>query len=346
MEHAAQIRAWQARHSPGLQLQGDPIAWLLETENPPIRYRTLVDLLDRPADDADAQAAREAIPTYPPLAKLLAAQKKDGYWVKRDYYLPKYYGTFWVLAVLGDLGLDRSHEQIEKACDYMFTFQRAHGGFCRRRRVAGQGMVWVDEPGPCTQARIVRFLIQFGYGDDPRTRAGVAWLLANQREDGWWDCGRPARPGCLRATIDLLRVAALDAETAAQPAVEQGAALVADLLMEPGMGKYHVGLPWTVLEYPYIDYGLISALEALARLGYTLEHPKVAAAADCLLSRQLPGGGWPLDSERARLPFDVGPAGQANKWLTLDALRVIRLLGGTPGEDMEKPEPAEARNDG
>jgi hypothetical protein len=110
--------------------------------------------------------------------------------------------------------------------------------------------------------------------------------------------------------------------------VEQGAALVAELLMEPGMHKYHVGLPWTTLEYPYIDYGLIPALEALARLGYTAEHPKVAAALDYLLSRQLPGGGWPLDSERARLPLELGQAGQANEWLTLDALRVIRLLGG------------------
>jgi hypothetical protein len=335
-EHAGQIRAWRARRSPGLQRKGDPIPWLLERENPPARYRTLVDLLDRPADDANTQAAREAIPTYLPLAKLLAAQKKDGYWVKRDYYLPKYYGTFWVLTVLGDLGLDRSHEQIAKACEFMFTFQRAHGGFCRRRRVAGQGLVWVDEPGPCTQARIVRFLIQFGYGDDPRTRAGVGWLLANQREDGWWDCGRPVRPGCLRATIDLLRVAALDGEMAAQPAMERGAAIVADLLMEPGMGKYHVGLPWATLEYPYFDYGLIPAVEALARLGYRVEHPKVAAAIDYLLSRQLPGGGWPLDRERERLPLDVGQAGQANKWLTLDALRVIRLLGGSPGGDMEE----------
>jgi hypothetical protein len=44
-------------------------------------------------------------------------------------------------------------------------------------------------------------------------------------------------------------------------------------------------------------------------------------------------GAWPLDQRRDRLPFDVGQAGQANKWLTLDALRVIRLLGSTSGQD-------------
>ena len=86
-------------------LRGDPIPWLLEPENPSVRYWTLVDLLDRPADDPEALGARAAIPTFPPVAQLLAAQKRDGLWVKRDYYLPKYNGTFWVLSVLADLGL-------------------------------------------------------------------------------------------------------------------------------------------------------------------------------------------------------------------------------------------------
>lgn len=92
------------------------------------------------------------------------------------------------------------------------------------------------------------------------------------------------------------------------------------------MHRYHVGQEWTVLEYPYFGYSLIATLDALARLGYTLEHPKMAAALDYLLSRQQPSGTWPLDERPYRLPFDVGQAGEPNKWLTLDALRVIKLL--------------------
>ena len=68
------------------------------------------------------------------------------------------------------------------------------------------------------------------------------------------------------------------------------------------------------------------ALDALARLGYTLEQPKVAAAMEYLLSRQLPDGTWPQDQSAYRPPFDVGPPGQPSKWLTLDALRVAKLL--------------------
>jgi hypothetical protein len=320
--------AWQTH------LKANPIPWLLEPENPSVRYQTLTDILGRPADDPEVLEARAAIPACSPVVELLAAQKRDGYWVKRDYYLPKNYGTFWVLSVLADLGLTAEDEHIRRGCEFIFTYQRENGAFCRRRRIQGRGIVWDDQPGPCTHARIVRFLIQFGYAGAPRirpvrpVRAAIDWLLATQRDDGMWLCRRVDRYGCLRATLDVLRVAALDPETAAHPAIARAAAVVCDLLMEPRMGRYHVSDLWTILEYPYFGYGVISALDTLARLGYTLEQPKIAAAMEYLLSRQSPNGTWPLDQSPRRPPFDVGQPGQPNKWLTLDALRVIKLLYG------------------
>ena len=88
------------------KLKADPTEWLLELECSPVRYWTLVDIVNRPPDDLEVRAAQAAIPTYPPVAELLATQERDGYWGKRDYYLPRASrGTFWVLSVLGDLGL-------------------------------------------------------------------------------------------------------------------------------------------------------------------------------------------------------------------------------------------------
>ena len=312
----------------GREVMGpDLVDWLLEPENAPVRYGTLRDLLDLPEDDPAVQAAQNAIPAYPPVAGLLAAQKRDGYWHQRDFYLPKHCGTFWSMSVLADAGLRRDNEQIERACEYLFTFQRENGAFCRRRRVAGKGLVWREDPGPCTHARIVRFLIQFGYGVDPRTRAGIDWLLGAQRADGTWDCHPTRRYGCLRATHDVLRVAALDADAAGHPAVQQGAAIVCDLLLQDNRSRYHTGGSWRTLVYPHFGVSLISALDTLARLGFTRKQPQVAQAFDYLLSRRLPGGAWPLDGGPSRPPFSFGELGAANKWVTLDALRVLRLLG-------------------
>lgn len=314
------------------KLRGNPIPWLLEDENPSVRYRTLRHLLDQPQDNPEVRRAEGAIPSWPAVADLLAAQKPDGYWVKRDYYLPKHNGTFWVLTILADLGLTASNEQIQRACEYMFGFQRDGGAFYRRRRVAGQGLIWDSGAGPCTHARIVHFLIQFGYADDPRLRAAIDWLLSVPKEGGMWDCGAPSRPGCLRATLDVLRVATLDGETAAHPATARAAAIVCDLLMQPRMARYHVGHEWRDLEYPYFGYGLIPALDSLAHLGYTQDHPKIAVALDYLLSRQLPGGSWPLDEMPYRLPLDFGQPGAPSKWVTLDAVRVVKRLSGPRGD--------------
>jgi hypothetical protein len=211
----------------------------------------------------------------------------------------------------------------------MFTHQRENGAFCRRRRVSGQGTVWQKHAEPCTHARIVRFLIQFGYAKDPRVRKAIDWLLPIQRDDGMWFCRGAGGRGCLRATLDVLRLAALDPQTAVQPGITQAATAVCDLLMEPRMSRYHVGDAWGTwecLKYPYFGFSVISALDALARLGYTLEEPKIAAAVEYLLSRQLPDGTWPLDDSWSRSPIDFGQPGEPNKWLTLDALRVVKLL--------------------
>jgi hypothetical protein len=312
------------------KLKADPTAWLLELEDSPFRYWTLIDILNRPPEDLEVQAARASIPAYPPVAELLATQVGEGYWGKPDYYLPRTSrGTFWVLSVLGDMGITAEEEHVGRACDFMFAHQRENGVFCRRRRVPGRGVVWQEHTEPCTHARIVRFLIQFGYAEDPRVRNAINWLLPIQRDDGLWFCRPVGARGCLRATIDVLRLAALDPRTAVQPEIAQAAAAVCDLLMEPRMSRYHVGEAWgswECLKVPYFGFSVISALDALARLGCTLAERRVAAASEYLLSRQSPDGTWPLDDIWPHSPIDFGQPGEPNKWLTLDALRVVKLL--------------------
>ncbi len=54
------------------------IDWLLEKENPSVHYFTLRNLLDRPADDLEVQAARRAIMKNEPMQKFLVAKlQKD-----------------------------------------------------------------------------------------------------------------------------------------------------------------------------------------------------------------------------------------------------------------------------
>lgn len=50
-------------------IEGEPLPWLLQPENPSVRFWTLCDLLARPADDLELRLARAAIPTFGPVAE-------------------------------------------------------------------------------------------------------------------------------------------------------------------------------------------------------------------------------------------------------------------------------------
>jgi hypothetical protein len=54
-------------------LKSDPVEWLLERDNPPVRYLTLTEILDRPPDDPEVAEAREAAWEWPPARALLDA---------------------------------------------------------------------------------------------------------------------------------------------------------------------------------------------------------------------------------------------------------------------------------
>ena len=62
------------------KLNGDPLPWLLEPDNPSVRYWTLVDILARPADDPDVQDARAAVLQQPLVKELFARQHPGGSW--------------------------------------------------------------------------------------------------------------------------------------------------------------------------------------------------------------------------------------------------------------------------
>jgi len=75
----------------------DPVIdWLLEADNPSVRYLTLTSLLHRPPDDPVCQAARKAIMTDGLVPQILASQNPDGSWEVPDkFYTLKYTGTVW-----------------------------------------------------------------------------------------------------------------------------------------------------------------------------------------------------------------------------------------------------------
>src|SRR6266702_3151143 len=77
----------------------DPsLSWLLDPKDPSVRYQALIDLLHRPKDGKDVLAARDKIPSYGPVKKIIATQTSKGIWSpKETCYRPKWTSAVWPL---------------------------------------------------------------------------------------------------------------------------------------------------------------------------------------------------------------------------------------------------------
>jgi hypothetical protein len=306
--------------------------WLLEPDEPILRWWTLRDLLDRPPDDPDVATARSAIPFSEPARSILAAQQPRGTWTNdKHLYSPKHTATHWQLDLLADFGFTAADVPARRACDLFFTWQLPSGAFGMTKRDAGEE--------PCVTGRTLCQFERFGLGHEAGVQRAWAWLEATQRRDGGWHCRhtplrvRPDAPSCFLATFKVLQACA--GRRGGPPEMaRRAAAYVRDCLLDPRMGRYTSPALWERFTYPDHWYDAISVLELLSCFGYGPEDERIARTIELVLSQQRSNGAWadngPLAFRGATL-YPFGTPGEASKWVTLRALRALKRAGADVG---------------
>lgn len=179
------------------QLNGDPLPWLLDPANPSVRYWALRDILARPADDPDVQAARAAIAAQPLVQALFALQQPQGHWgedATRPYTAQ---GAVGVLSLLHLLGVPPD-ERTAKGCDSFLTFSQHGSGGLSMTRTQRSGIF------PCTTGEHLPLLVYFGFGDDQRVRAAFTFLIEDHLRADALDCARYQHRACLWGAIAAL----------------------------------------------------------------------------------------------------------------------------------------------
>ncbi len=177
-------------------LNADPTEWLLEKDNLTVRYITLVDILERPAEDTDVVKAKSDIMTKGVVPQILAKQEEEGYWGNPErLYVSKYKGTVWQLIILAEHLADGEDERIKKACEFLLdrSQELMSGGFSMHHSIkTGGGRQ--SEVIPCLTGNMVWSLIRLGYLSDPRVQRGIDWIVRYQRFDDGEDPVAGAHP--------------------------------------------------------------------------------------------------------------------------------------------------------
>ena len=347
-------------NNPQKKVRSDPIAWLLEPDNPSVRYLTLRHLLKRSEDDPEVQAARAAIPHSRVVERIFARQSPDGSWGDpATPYQAKYKASYWTLMVLGYIGLSREDERVQQAVEHIFCFQQPEGGFAERgeeaaRREYARKAQQARERGKklpaapafiadlihqatlsCLTGNVLAALLRLGYENDPRLWRAVDWLVSIQNADGGWLCPywkahiKDAH-SCFYGTICPLEAFAEIPEERRSPEIEEVITHGAEFLLMHRLYRadHHdfqiVNPKWLKLAFPWFySYDILRGLWVLTKFGIRDERMEDALAV--LQEKQTSERKWVLESTPyGRMQANLGKKGEPSKWITLYALLVLK----------------------
>jgi hypothetical protein len=328
-------------------LKADSVDWLLERDNPSVRYFALSRILDKTQSSSEVQEAKKEIMLAGVVPKILAKQNEGGYWgVPEKFYTAKYKGTVWQLIILAELGANGNDERVKKACEFILTNSQDHksGGFSAwlSVRVGGGRYSGVL---PCLTGNMVWSLIRLGFLDDERVKRGIEWIVRYQRFDDGESYPPKIWPyekatGCFsKHSCHMGVVKALKA-LAEIPAEERSP----DIVNTIGRGveyllKHHIHrrshdlsrvskLGWLRFGFPLMyQTDVLEILGILTGLG--VKDERMQEAVDLVLAKQDEQGRWKLENTfNGRFQTSIEQKGKSSKWITLNALNVLKSFYG------------------
>jgi len=328
-------------------LKADPTGWLLEKDNPSVRYFTLTDILGKPENDSEVREAKNEIMETGVVPKILNKQKNAGNWeAPENFYIrSKYKGTVWQLIILAELGAHGKDERVRKACEFILenSQDRGSGGFSYLRAETDGGRY--SGVLPCLTGNMVWSLIRFGYLDDPRVQRGINWIVTYQRFDdgikeapkGWpydkrekcWG-KHTCHMGVVKALKALAEIPVNKRSDEVKNAIEKG---VEHMLKHHIHRRSHdlnrVSKPsWLQFGFPLMwNTDALEILGILTKLGF--KDKRMQEAINLVISKQDNQGRWKMENTfNGRFQVDIEQKGKPSKWITLNALKALKGFYG------------------
>jgi hypothetical protein len=309
-------------------LADDPTDWLLEEDNPSVRYHALRTLMELPEDDRQVVAARRAIMDSGPVPAILAAQHDDGYWVKPGVgYSPKYQSTVWQLMLLAGLAADGSDERVTRACEHVLTHSRAKTDAFS---VTGVPSTAID----CLNGNLVHAFYRLGWGSDERVQQAVHQLCAAISQKHFACSANAKLPcawGAVKALLAFSAMSPAERTGEVKAAIDEAAAFI--LSRNLALADYpcpdHVSSTWLKFGFP-LSYStnVLEALHVMAGLGYGA-HPELKEAIRFVLSKQDWQGRWKMESSlNGKMWVNIEAKGKPSKWVTLQAVQTLKWIFG------------------
>ena len=332
------------------------IDWLLERDQPWVRYNTLVDLLGVPKDGGEARDALAEMMSTPPASKILETlDSNGGYFDKktarrwgesavRGGYVPKYRGSTWKLLFLAQIDADRENAKVWALGEHILAnaFDPSHGTFNIHLDAGGRGDYALI---PCFIGNMVWALCKLGFEIRPEVRSAFDWLVKYQRfDDGDW---RPptvfpykgSRERCWGAhtcywgVTSMLRAMTAIPSGFWTPEAEEAKKRAIDFTLAHRLiwSSHDPAKPIATkntrpqrLTAPLSYYhDAVEITTTMLSLGVRSE--AIDDAIEFILAKRNENGRWVLENSPGPLDSSWGAKDSENKWITFRVLRMLKL---------------------
>ena len=327
----------------------DLIPWLLESDEPWTRYRTLLDLLDRPEDDADVQAARAGILAHPQVQGMIAeAAAWPGYALKRhnDAAHPIY-----KFNTLADFGLRADDPGMAAGIEAVMAHQSPEGAFQTwvnihpRYGGTGKGMwTWML----CDAPTLLYALLSLGLGSDgsidlatsPRVRRAVEHLVGLMDDNGWRcvsapELGKFRGPGrkadpCPIVNVYVLKALSLVPDLADSSTTRAGVEMLLwhwEHQTERKIYMFGIGTDYRKLKYPFVWYDILHVVDVLSRFPLVHADPRFREMVGVITAQADEQGRYTANSMyRAWKGWSFADKKRSSPWLTFLVLRIQKRM--------------------
>ncbi len=324
-------------------LKADPTNWLLEENNPSVRYFTLKNILDRSDDDEEVRFAKSEIMQTGIVPDILQKQREPEYLQAYSrFYTYKYKGLVWSLITLAELGAEAT-PQIKEQCEYLLenSQERQDGGFSQNTAVrTGGGRI--TEVIPCLTGNMVWSLIRFGYLDDPRLQKALEWInrfirfndgVANDPQVPPYDHNEMCWGShtCHMGVVKILKgLSSIPLERRTKEINDTIQKATEFILIHHIYKRSHnlnrKSKPgWLKFGFPLMyQTDILEILDILTELG--IKDSRMDDAIDIVVAKQDDMGRWKTENtyNSDRLLIPMGQINDQNKWITLRAIRIMK----------------------
>jgi hypothetical protein len=259
------------------------LEWLLESEEPWTRYRTLVDLLGLPEDDPSVQAARSDLLAHPQVQTLITETAAWG-----EHALSRHNeagNPLYAFCTLAEFGVQTSDDpRLAAGIQRLLAHQSPEGAFQTvlnvAQRYGGSGedtWTWMN----CDTPTVLYVLLAMGLEHDARVQRAVEHLSGLVDDNGWrciggQEVGKFRGPGrktdpCPIANVLAMKALSLVPDRLDSPTTRAGAEMLLWHWQNQGERKFYlfgIGTDFRKLKYPFVWYDILHVVEVLSRFPF------------------------------------------------------------------------------